>query len=298
MHTPSIHASRVFVCTAMASVLFGAAGCASDQSGETPETRPAYDSYVALGDSFTAGPGVPPQIQDDPCSRSGANYPSLVAADLGIDDFVDASCSGATTIHLTEPQATFRGATVPPQYDSLHPDTDLVTVGIGGNDIGLVQLAAGCINLSAPPEGVSCAESNSAEGTDRFDDAIDAFAPTYGAIVDEIRRRSPEAHIVFVGYPTGVRDEGCFPEQRVWPRDAAYLQSKIDRLDGAMRDAAETAGVDFVGLRESTKGHDACAAPDDRWIAGLSPTPGSVPLHPNAAGHRNAADQVLAELSD
>ncbi|MFD6859674.1 SGNH/GDSL hydrolase family protein [Rhodococcus sp. NPDC060090] len=259
--------------------------------------QPAYHSYVALGDSFVAGPGIPPQSTSDGCGRSDVNYPSLVADALGVRDFVDASCGGAVSRDLTGEQISPFGRTaVPPQYDALRADTDLVTVGIGGNDIGLVQLAISCINLAAAPSGVSCSETATGE-VDSFDTAIDAFAPVYSAITDEVRTRSPHARILFVGYPTGIRDDGCFPEQRIWPQDATYLQSKIDRLNAVMEQQVRAAGAEFVDLRESTIGHDACAAPEQRWMEGIVPTSPGIPLHPNAAGHRNANEQVVGVLS-
>ena len=295
MATPThLRRSGLIACAAF---VFATAGVVACTDG-TPESTsdPSYDSYVALGDSFTAGPGIPPQTEGNPCGRSGSNYPTLVAAGLGIEDFVDASCSAADSTALAGPQTTGNGVTVPPQYDALQRDTDLVTVGIGGNDIGLVQLAVGCVNLAPPPQGASCAVTNTAGGTDRVDAAIDTFAPAYTAAIDEIRRRSPDARIVLVGYPTGIRDGGCFPDQPMWPEDATYLQAKIDRLNAVMRERAESADVDYVDLRDPSRGHDACAAPDTRWIAGLQMAAGSIPLHPNAAGHRNAADRVLADL--
>jgi hypothetical protein len=42
-----------------------------------------------------------------------------------------------------------------------------------------------------------------------------------------------------------------------------------------------------------------CAAPGQQWINGLIPsfgTPAVVPLHPNAAGERQMAAEVLAAL--
>jgi lysophospholipase L1-like esterase len=259
--------------------------------------QPAYGSYVALGDSFVAGPGIPPQGSSPECGRAAVNYPSLVAEALDVVDFVDASCGGAVSGDLPGQQiSAFTRTAVPPQYDALRPDTDLVTVGIGGNDVGLVQLAISCINLAAAPVGVSCAET-ATEEADPVDAAIDAFAPVYGTITDEIRARSPHARILFVGYPTGIRDGGCFPEQRIWPQDATYLQSKIDRLNAGMEQQVHAAGAAFVDLRASTIGHDACAAPEQRWMEGIVPTSPGIPLHPNAAGHRNAAEQVVGVLS-
>lgn len=289
-----MHGSSIgfrFTTTAVVGVAATAVAVAAPATAQ-----PSYDSYVALGDSFVAGPGIPPQEPDPACGRSEVNYPHLVASALGVREFTDASCGGATSDDLSERQFTpATRAEVPPQYDALRPDTDLVTVGIGGNDVGLVQLAVSCINVAPPPNGASCAETDAA-GPQPIDATIDAFAPTYREITDEIRARSPHARILFVGYPTGIRDGGCYPEQLVWPHDATYLETSIDRLDTVMAQQVSAAGAEYVDLRASTTGHDACASPDQRWMEGVVPTSPGIPLHPNAAGHRNAADQVLGAL--
>ncbi|SDJ28120.1 GDSL-like Lipase/Acylhydrolase family protein [Rhodococcus triatomae] len=256
--------------------------------------EPEYLHYVAMGDSFTNGAPIPPLdvTQDSAlsCSPSAVNYPHLVAESLEPVRFDDRSCGGARTADLTG------GAQ--PQYAALTEDTDLVTVGIGGNDIGLVGLANSCTNPfpEGTPGTVSCAERATAGGRDVYGESITAFAPRYGEIVDEIRSASPRARIVFVGYPTGIRSGGCFPAQPIWPRDADYLQDRIDQLTDVMRASVTAAGAEFVSLRESTVGHDACAVGADRWIEGLVPTDIAAPLHPNRAGHENAAAQVLAAL--
>lgn len=282
---------------AAATVAVVAATAGSAVAPAPASAQPSYNSYVALGDSFVAGPGIPPQGSDPECGRSAVNYPSLVAEAIGVGDFVDASCGGAVSEDLRGTQvAAITRADIAPQYDALRPDTDLVTVGIGGNDIGLVQLAISCINFASPPQGRSCAKGDP-DRPDSYDVAIDAFAPTYTTIVEEIQARSPHADILFVGYPTGIRDGGCFPEQQMWPQDATYLQSKIDRLNTVMAEQVVGAGARFVDLRTSTIGHDACATPEQRWMEGVVPTSPGIPLHPNAAGHRNAAEQVVGALS-
>ncbi|MDV6291441.1 SGNH/GDSL hydrolase family protein [Rhodococcus aetherivorans] len=291
------------VAAASLTVLATACTDPGSPADSAPEPGPAYSSYVALGDSFTAGPMIPPQI-DSACARSGSNYPHAVAETLGIDNFRDASCSSATTANLTGPQVVSSGATVPAQYDALTPETELVTVGIGGNDIGLVALAGSCLALdrssgrAAAPAGPLCATANVRDGLDLVDRAIDDFAPTYGVIVREIRNRAPDARILLVGYPTGIRDGGCYPDQPILPDDATYLQAKIDRLNTAMEQQADAAGVDYVDLRESTVGHDACQPSAQRWTEGLFPSQPAAPLHPNADGHRNAAEQVLVTIAD
>ena len=93
--------------------------------------------YVALGSSMAAGPGIRPRADGAPffAGRSARNYPHLVAEMLGLD-LVDVTYSGATTANvLSEPQ---HGA--PPQIEALDGSEDLVTITIGGNDVGYVPL--------------------------------------------------------------------------------------------------------------------------------------------------------------
>jgi len=68
--------------------------------------------YVALGDSYTAGPLIPNQV-DLNCLRSDHNYPTLASASIHSSSFVDVSCSGATTNDVLNPGS---GELVPGQY--------------------------------------------------------------------------------------------------------------------------------------------------------------------------------------
>src|SRR5437879_1488004 len=104
---------------------------------ESPDTAAQVNHYVALGDSYTAGPLIP-WLPLDPggCAKSTNNYPSLLAAKLKPKKFTDASCSAADTTNMTKPQHTFLGTNAP-QFNALTKDTDLVTIGIGGNDFGV-----------------------------------------------------------------------------------------------------------------------------------------------------------------
>ncbi|MGW0176522.1 SGNH/GDSL hydrolase family protein [Rhodococcus sp. NPDC003322] len=245
--------------------------------------------YVALGDSFSAGPGIAPNLAVTGCLQSAVNYPHLVAAALHAAAFRDVTCSGATTGDLWQSQSPSR----PAQFDALTPDTTLVTVGVGANDVGLVPLAVGCLNFGPPPYGRSCAAARTPDGADSHAERADRLAATYAAVIGEIRSRAPRARVLLVGYPTAIRPGGCPGIQPVWPVDADYLESLIVRLNAAMATGATNAT--FVDLFPSTRGHDVCAPPQQRWIEGAVPTSvaAPIPLHPNAAGHENAAAQVL-----
>ncbi|MFS8102009.1 SGNH/GDSL hydrolase family protein [Lentzea alba] len=235
--------------------------------------------YVALGDSAAAGPLIPNQDPALWCLRSDRNYPQVAAAELGAK-LTDVTCSGATTDHFAGRQFGF----VAPQYNALKSTTDLVTITIGGNDVGLVQTALSCINLFPEPVGLSCKDRLTAGGNDQVTAAIAQWAPEFGAALDEVKRRAPHAKIVVTGYGTYIRPGGCHPIQPIWARDGDYLQAKVDQLSATAKAEAVKRGATFVDLAAVSVGHDTCAAPANRYLEGLIPTTIVAPLHPNAQG--------------
>ncbi|MFX0581321.1 SGNH/GDSL hydrolase family protein [Nocardia nepalensis] len=255
--------------------------------------------YVALGDSFAAGAGVFPQAELATCTRSAVNYPALVAEELGVETFKDVTCGGATLDDLASPQRGVVSGTAAPQFDALTPDTTLVTMTMGGNDIGLAKQALLCGNLLPEPNGTSCADAFTAGGVDIFAERTKALASVYGTAIDEIRSRAPKATVAIVGYPTASRAGACPEQQPAWPRDADYLQGVLVDLNALLRNVSAAHGAIFVDTAASSVGHDMCAAPDQQWINGLIPslsTPSFVPLHPNTFGEQNIAQQVVAAL--
>lgn len=96
------------------------------------------DSYSAMGRVFP-GTWLPGPVT---CVRTGDSYPVQVAQALGTPTLVDATCSGATVVDMYASQPnTF----APPQLDALSADTDLVTLSIGGNDVGLAEIVTTCV---------------------------------------------------------------------------------------------------------------------------------------------------------
>lgn len=235
--------------------------------------------YVALGDSAAAGPLIPTQDPNLLCLRSNRDYPAVAAGVLNAK-LTDVSCSGATTDDL----ANRRFGILAPQFAALKESTDLVSVTIGANDIGLFQTALSCINFLPEPVGISCADRFTAGGRDQLAEAVDAWAPKFGKALDEIEKRSPKAKIVVTGYGTYVRPNGCHPIQPVWARDANYLQSVMSRISLRSKEETVKRNAVFVDFAAVTVGHDICAAPRDRYLEGLIPTTITAPLHPNAQG--------------
>jgi lysophospholipase L1-like esterase len=176
------------------------------------------DQYVALGDSYTAGPLIPTQLSDPAgCLRSDHNYPHLAAPSLATARFRDVSCSGARTDHMTEAQDVSPGPN-PPQFDALDSQTTAVTVGIGGNDIGFTDIAQSCMALL--PFGSPCRDQYVVNGVDEISRRISEAAPKIAAVIQGIRERAPAATIYVVNYlpifPEGPLSpgapEGCWPQ--------------------------------------------------------------------------------------
>lgn len=249
-------------------------------------------SYVALGDSFTSGPGIRRQVSGT-CGRSDRNYPSLVAGAISASSFTDVSCGGAVTADMTGPQA----GSVRPQLEALTAGTTLVTLGIGGNDIGFGEIASTCGSLgSSGPGGSPCADHFTRDGRDRIADRIAALSGDLEAVLAEIRDRSPTARILVVGYPRILPETGsCYGQNvPIAPGDYPYLAAKTRELNAVLAAAASAAGAEFVDTYGPSQGHDVYQPPGRRWIEGFTPASAAAAIHPNALGMRGSADAVLA----
>src|ERR1700749_3552021 len=131
--------------------------------------RASGASYVALGDSYTAGPFIPDQTgSPGGCPRASNDYSAGGATPIGASSYTNVSCSGATTADMTQPQSVTLG-TNPPQFGALSASTTVVTVGIGGNDIGFYNILKTCAEESLTnPFGSPCKSHYTAGGTDQL----------------------------------------------------------------------------------------------------------------------------------
>ncbi|WP_019075779.1 SGNH/GDSL hydrolase family protein [Streptomyces hokutonensis] len=272
--------------------------------------RPQPGPYVALGDSYTTGPKIPRQSGSPAgCDRSDHNYPAVVARQLGVPaaDFRDISCSGATITDLTAPQKTSNG-TNPAQFSALSKRTQLVTLGMGGNDIGFGSTVTKCVTMGAMYRAIGsgrlfsdnapCKKQYAGGGTDEVAQKIQATGRKLSAALAEIERRAPKAHVYVVGYPAILPAEakGCGKELPLAPGDATYLHNKEKQLNTMLREQSETAGATYVDTYSPSLGHDACSAEKTRWIEPLQPSSPAAAVHPNAHGEKGMADAVLRAI--
>jgi GDSL-like Lipase/Acylhydrolase family len=252
-------------------------------------------NYVALGDSYAAGPLIPNPLLPLGCLKSSNNYPHRAAPGIGLT-LRDATCSGATTVHMTNPQNVEPDGPNPPQFDSLDASTTVVSLTIGGNDIGFSQVAESCITVN--PFSHPCLDKYNAGGVDQLKARIEATAPKVAAVLQGIHARSPSAKIYVVNYPAIFPETGfgCWPQMPIGFTDVPYLRSTEQRLNSMLATQAAAGGATLVNWYGASIGHDACKGSLTRWVEPLVPGNAAAPIHPNAAGMLGGANALLAAV--
>lgn len=287
---------------AAASPTAGRATAATPTAGAVLAGR-----YVALGDSYTAGLGVPRRTGAvGGCGQSTSSYPRLVGRTLRLD-LTDMSCSSATIADMTTAQPTGQG-TNPAQLSALSSGDALVTVSIGGNDIGLIGIVTKCTELDLLPALIPgqsstvtpCANYYTSGGVDQIQQRINGVTGSLADLLRQISERAPHARVYVVGYPDLLPGGGgggqCGGAVGITAGDVAFLNKQEVRLNGVLAQVARAAGDGYVNTYTPSQGHDACAAPASRWLEPLMPSAAAAPLHPNAAGERAMADAVVAGI--
>lgn len=246
---------------------------------------PAPRRWVAMGDSYAAGQGANEYTAESGgCRRSNNAYWSLLKfrtkspLQTEVSDFV--ACSGAETEDVLEDQ-----------LGPLNRDTGLVTISVGGNDLGFAAVLRNCVK----PLGTTCRESVAShfEPTDlrRLEDDLD---DVYRAIRD----RAPNAMVLVLGYPELVpRDhiDGCGAMD---DNDAPALHRAATLLNNVIEGTVgERPKFRFIGLVRTFLGHSACNEDAVDWIHGVVPSDRDESFHPTEAGQRAIAARLVQAAS-
>lgn len=272
-----------------AAVALSLAGCAPMASPQP--TIPAQARYVSMGSSFAAGANIGPLQAGSPerCGRTTNNYASLLATRMDLA-LTDVSCGGAKTDHIL-------GAwdELPPQIEALTPDTRLVTITIGGNDVNYVGwlFVSGC-KMGIPfRRGASEQAGPCPSGPPPGDDLFTKLDTNLRNIAAEVRRRAPNATLVFVQYVTLVSDSAC-PLEAIASEDARIAKGIAKRFSAITEAAARDTGAMVLNTDDLSVNHTPCSA--EPWANGLHADydmKNGAPWHPNAAGHSAIAEALF-----
>ncbi|SMC85341.1 SGNH/GDSL hydrolase family protein [Kibdelosporangium aridum] len=221
----------------------------------------AAENYVALGDSYSSGVGTGGSYSGGGCKRSSNAYPQLWANSHSPASFTFAACSGATTSDVLNNQV-----------GSLSASTSLVTISIGGNDAGFVDVITTC-TLGSDSTCVNRVEQGKTFARNTLPARLDN---TYNTI----KQRAPSARVIVLGYPRFYKVPGtCNVGMSDTKRSA--INSGADVLAQVTAQRAAAAGFTFVDIRNAWTGHEICSS--DWWLNSLT-WPVDESYHPNRNG--------------
>lgn len=279
---------------------FSAAAAVAGISAVAPSAQAADPTplkYVAMGDSYSAASGVLPL---DPkitplCMRSTSNYPNVIAQATGAQ-LTDVTCGGAKTKDYYSAQ--YPGLTRP-QLDALGPETQLVTMTIGGNDadtfVGAI-LACGSAGSASLSYGSPCKDLYKDTFTKKVDNEV---GPNVMKAVADVRRKAPNARVAILSYPMILPetfDPSCYAKMPIARGDVAYMNDLQKRLNGKIKEAAVANGAEFVDVASASVGHDACKPAGTRWVEPVLWGTNVVPVHPNALGESQMGVLTMRQL--
>ncbi|MFG3207106.1 SGNH/GDSL hydrolase family protein [Streptomyces sp. NPDC048192] len=340
-----------------------AMGCAALLLAGTAEVKARADAHepleraprlkmVSLGDSYSAGytrlagePAEPDAPGKSGCEQTLGSYPYVVKRQLAsrLATAVNVTCGGATTDDVrhtpqtptgharldrfatphSDPLAPFPAR--PAQIRAVSADTDVITVGIGGNDY-FGPLASLCLKADSTGSRPAQCQDNLKSGTYAVlglpanDPDLDghrrALAAHYQALLGELHTRAPHARIYTVGYPTVIPEDvrTCARSSQelftLNPGDLVWLRRILDGVNAAIASATARANqqgvpAQFVDTQRATVGRDACAARDVKWVEGYTEKAGTVGsggwgepalIHPNRRYHRYVAEELTRRI--
>ena len=257
------------------------------QAQQKPEGTP---TLVALGSSFAAGIGLGERASGSPfvCQRSRNGYPQQLAHLRNLP-LVDMSCSAATSHHVRDGGQVFLG----PQLDGLSPQTQWVTLTIGGNDVSYVgdlSFLAGRESKTLTGWAVRQLWGGARKPEDRdFDQLHRDLVSTLAAI----RQRAPRARIMVATYPAILPLKGTCAKLSLSEAEAEMMRAVGDKLADVTLAAAREGSAIGVDLHRLGVGHDACSA--EPWVNGWNDVAGT-PFHPTLAGANAAASAISAAM--
>lgn len=233
----------------------------------TPAAAAAIGKYVALGDSYSVAVGTRTydDAANDTCRRGPLAYSRLWAAAHPATQFVEASCSGAKV------------ADVQGQISAVSPDTGLVTVQVGGNDAGFVDVLVNCILTISDQDCVNRVNQAKAVMTGTLPAALDA-------LYANIRRAAPNATVVVVGYPRLYKLNGSCGIFGLSDTERGALNSASDTMAQVVSAQAAAAGFGYLDTRDTFAGHEICAN-GTAWMTSLEWDKLNESYHPNTLGH-------------
>jgi lysophospholipase L1-like esterase len=240
----------------------------------TPAKAASSVNYVALGDSYSSGVGA--GDTSGSCDQSPNAYGPLWAAANDPASFTFAACSGATT-----------SSVISSQLSALSPSTTLVSITIGGNDVGFASIMETCVleSTSSCESAVSAAETY----------ANDTLPGNLDTLFADIQADAPNAQVVVLDYPDfyDLSVPICIGLSTA---DHEAIDNGINDLDGVIQTAANDYGFYFADVRSQFSGHELCDGAG--WLNSVDIFDIDSSYHPTATGQADGYYPVFTAAAE
>ena len=274
-----------------------------------PEEAALWGNYVALGDSYSSGDGAGDYeegtAEPGECWRSEHAYARLIEQEFSFEGSLGFyACSGHKGSDMLSQIGTPES-----QLERVTEHTSLVTVGIGGNDLGFTPVLRTCIVRMPLLERTTCTDQE-----DEINEKMDAFEATLTEVLTDIRDRAPDARVLVLGYPRLFPEEPPGMYYTLSQSDQLWLNSVAQRFNDRIRDTAyqvdgdiygsrQVGSVEFVNVFTALKGYE--VSEDDSWLNGIvlgqlgeGLRVDRASFHPTAQGQRSIAERVRLQIEE
>lgn len=249
-----------------------------------PAAAAAASSKVhvaALGDSYAAGVGA--GTESTACRITSGAYAEMWSITKPQStDLKLAACSGATSADVLNNQ-----------LQAVDADTDLVSLTVGSNDLGLTDAVRVCAGAEQNAKCAAALKTIKADLATKLPAGIEA-------LLAAIKKKAPTAKVAVVGYPlpfVEVPDCPAFPAAKSL-RDAG--NASVTGLNAVLEAQARKAGAEFVAVAAAFATHGLCGS--SPWLVGLEGLDAQTTLHPTLEGQRQgylpAFTQAVGSVDD
>jgi lysophospholipase L1-like esterase len=271
MLTNSARHRRLLAAAAVGAAVLSTVAVAAPASAQ-PAVR-----YVALGDSYSSGLGAGSYISSGgSCDRSSKAYSRLWANSHAPASYTFVACAGATT-----------STVISGQLSALSSATTLVSITVGGNDVGFSSVMQTCV-LSSTSTCVSAIDAAESQMTSQLPGELNS-------VLADIAADAPTARVVILGYPDLYDLSKSATCIGLSTTDRKDLNAAADKLDGQIQAAAGRHGDVFGDVRAAFAGHEICDS--SSWLHSVNILDIGESYHPTATGQADAYEPVFAKAA-
>ncbi|MFZ2125506.1 MAG: SGNH/GDSL hydrolase family protein [Candidatus Saccharimonadales bacterium] len=308
--------------------------------------NPPRLDYLALGDSYSSGEGDDESHylngtndEYENCHVSDRSYPFLLAREFGIggDSMASVACSGATTKDVDWNDSDYKGQKGRLKMNASVTDTEVtlakiyalynfvpgriyqrqfvdyykpkvITVGIGGNDVQLIQKLESCFSPT------TCNWASDASKKEQVANEIKGQFSNLVETYEKFTSDSPDSKVYVVGYPQIISDgDNCGRLGDLLDRvERHYMIESIHYLNQVIASAAKSAGAKYIDIEDAYGDNVICGSGDQNMVntvefGGLEEYINnfryyklihSEGFHPNNLGHQKDAGAIINEVGN